>query len=207
MAESTESTADKPSELGVTAQRVRDEAARLFWQKGYAATSTRQLADAIGIQKASLYHHIGSKEELLYQLCVDSLERMEEGVRAALDTTDDPVERLNALVRTHLTFLLDDRDKHAAMLTEMRFLSAEYRGRVLALRSSYEQMMRDVLQAAQDAGKLRSDISAGMLSLGLFDLLNWSIFWYEPDRSPAPTDLAESFLTLFLEGAANRTGS
>lgn len=199
MVESTEKSA---GEVGLTAQRVRDEAARLFWQNGYAATSTRQLADAIGIQKASLYHHIGSKEELLYRLCVDSLQRMEDGVRAALKTTDDPLERIRVLVRTHLTFLLDDRDKHAAMLTEMRFLSAEYRERVLALQASYEQMMRDVLQAAQENGNLRTDLSARILSLGLFDLLNWSIFWYEPGRSLDRADLAEVFLTLFFEGAA-----
>lgn len=189
---------------GSTAQRIRDEAARQFWRRGYAATSTRELAESIDIQKASLFHHIGSKEQLLYELCVESVERMQAGVRDALKDLTDPRERIRVLIGTHLTFLLDDRDKHAVMLVETRSLSERYRRHVLALQAEYEGTVRDVVAEAQDAGMLRSDLSPGILSLALFDLLNWSIFWYEPGRGLSREDLAETFGTLFLEGAEAR---
>lgn len=187
----------------LTAQRVWDEAARLFWKNGYAATSTRELAEAIGIQKASLFHHIGSKERLLFELCVDSLEKMDAGVRQAIEEEDDPVARIRRMVVAHVTFLLEDRDKHAIMLTELRSLSPVHQRRILELRSNYEHLVRDTIAGAQRVGGLRGDISAQQLSLGLFNLLNWTIFWYDPEHGQ-PDQVADVFARLFFEGAAER---
>lgn len=191
----------EPEPSGSTAQRIRDEAARQFWRRGYAATSTRELAESIDIQKASLFHHIGSKERLLYELCVESLERMQAGVREALKGSTDPLQRIRVLIGTHLTFLLDDRDKHAVMLVETRSLSERYRRHVMDLQAEYEGIVRDVVAEAQEAGVLRSDLSPGVVSVALFDLLNWSIFWYEPGRGLSREELAEAFASLFLDGA------
>jgi AcrR family transcriptional regulator len=193
-------SARKP-DRSLTAQRVWDEAARLFWKNGYAATSTRELAEAIGIQKASLFHHIGSKERLLFELCADSLEKMDAGVRQAIEEEDDPVARIRRMVVAHVTFLLEDRDKHAIMLTELRSLSPVRQRRILELRSNYEHLVRDTIAGAQRAGGLREDISAQELSLGLFNLLNWTIFWYDPEHGK-PDQLADMFGRLFFEGAA-----
>ena len=193
------------TEPGKTAQRVRDEAARLFWRNGYGATSTRELSEAIEIQKASLYHHIGSKELLLYDLCVDSIRNMLEGVTAALVGVEDPATRVRTLARVHLDYLLADRDKHATMLSETRSLSEEHREPVLELQARYEKLVRGVLAQARGAGVLRDDLPLGVLTLALFDLLSWSIFWWDPEAGVAPSAIADAFIEIFMEGALARS--
>src|SRR5215212_2164436 len=91
---------------GSTSERLLSTAAGLFWERGYAATGIRDIAAALGIQAASLYHHIAKKEDLLYALCVDSLERITAAVEAALEGETDPTERLRALTGAHMAAML-----------------------------------------------------------------------------------------------------
>lgn len=184
-----------------TLDRLRAAAAELFWNKGYAATTTRELAAVLGVQKASIYYHISSKEDLLYSLCVESLENIHSAAEAAVADVEDPVERVRALIRGHVRAMLTDKDKHATMLTELRSLSPERRREVVGLRDEYEDLVRSVLADAQEAGALRGDIPAKHLELCLLDLMNWAIFWFRPDRGMSPEQLAETFAILFLEGA------
>ena len=183
------------------ADRLQVEAARLFRLKGYEATSTRELAELVGVQKASLYHHMGSKGELLYGICLSSLANIQAAATAAIEAEPDPVARVPALIRAHVRSMLDERDKHATMLTEMRALAPEHHQEVLRLRDVYQSLVRTTLSDAQQAGGLRRDIGVGLLALGLLDLLNWAIFWYRPREGLSPDELADVFVTLFLRGA------
>jgi AcrR family transcriptional regulator len=185
-----------------TSQRLLDAAAKLFWSKGYASTTTREIAALLGVQKASLYHHVSSKEDLLYEICVASLRNIRETVQAAVDAEDDPLERVRSLVRSHVAAMLVDQEKHSTMLTELRALTGNRRAEVVALRDTYEQLVRSVVDRAQRAGALRSDIPVKYLALSLLDLLNWAIFWFQGDGDLSPDGLAEQFITIFLNGAA-----
>src|SRR6516164_10468560 len=89
-----------------TPERVLDTAAMLFWEKGYAATTTREIAAAVGIQQASLYYHVASKEDLLYQLCVSSMEQLLADVELAGPQPCDSLDRLGVLIGAHLRTLL-----------------------------------------------------------------------------------------------------
>ena len=80
-----------------TAERLFDIAAALFWREGYAATTTREIATALGIQQASLYHHVASKEDLLYRICLSSLEPFLTDVPALVRETERPHERIHLL--------------------------------------------------------------------------------------------------------------
>src|SRR5580692_11002190 len=93
--------ADRP-----TGERLLDIAAALFCEKGYAATTTREIATAAGIQQASLYYHVAGKEDLLHQICVSSLEQLFADVESAVSAVNGAVERIEVLVRTHLRTIL-----------------------------------------------------------------------------------------------------
>src|SRR5579863_1475647 len=100
-------TSDTPVPADISTQeRVLDRAAELFWKKGYAATTTREIAASLGIRQASLYHHVASKEDLLFQLCVTSLEQFLRDVQAALEKPGPPLDRMRVLIHVHLTTLL-----------------------------------------------------------------------------------------------------
>lgn len=186
-----------------TSERLRAVAATLFWTKGYAATTTRELAAELGVQKATIYHHIRSKEDLLYSLCIESLDNIYSAVEKAVAGVDDPTERVRTLIGAHVSAMLVDKDKHATMLTELRSLSPDRHREVVRLRDDYESLVRSILAEAQEAGALREDIPVKHLELCLLDLMNWAIFWFRPDQEMSPKQLSETFAVLFLEGAAN----
>lgn len=189
-----------------TAKKLRDEAAQLFWKKGYAATTTRELAQSLGMQKASLYYHIDSKEGLLYDICIESLGNIRSAVTQALADESDPLGRVRALIRAHVVSMLEDREKHATMLTELKALSPARKDEIVRLRNEYERLARDVLSEGQNAGVLWQGASAKEIHLGLFNLLNWTIFWYRSDGELSPEQLAGLFERIYLDGVL-QTGS
>lgn len=182
-------------------ERLRTVAANLFWAQGYAATTTRGLASAMGMKKASLYNYINSKEDLLYWLCIDSLQNIHLAVEEAVVSHENPTQRVKALIGAHVSAMLEDKNKHAVMLTEMRSLTSERRHEVIGLRDDYENLIRSILAEAQKDGGLRTDLSAKYLELSLLNLMNWAIFWFRPNQEMSPEQLSETFATLFLEGA------
>lgn len=187
-----------------TLERLLDAAARLFAAKGYGATSTREIAEVLGIQKASLYYHIGSKEELLYAICSSSLEQIRSDVDAALSEVRDPLERIGALICAHVESILRDQEKHSVAMAEMHLLSHERLAQVLVLRDSYENLVRSVLQEAQTAGVLRQDIHVKYLCLSLLGLMNRIEVWYRRTGPLSPHDFGELMAVIFLTGAAAR---
>jgi AcrR family transcriptional regulator len=196
-----------PETASAIPARLLETAAILFSRKGYAAATTREIAEMLGIQKPSLYYHIDNKEDLLYAICKSSLEQIAADVSAALAHAEDPLGRTRALVHAHVDNLIRDQARHAAAVSEMRALSGSRLSDIIVLRDAYEKLVRDVLRDAQRAGVLRDDIPDKFLSLGLLGLLNRIEIWYRPDGSLAPAELAQVFETIFLEGVATTSRS
>jgi AcrR family transcriptional regulator len=189
---------------GPPGERILAAAASLFRRQGYEATSVRELASAVGIQSASLYYHISSKEELLHALCVDSLRNIRAAVELAIAGESDPEAQLRSLIHAHVTTAMADEDKHASMLLEMRSLSRPRHAEVVAMRDGYEEIVRGVLRSGQVAGAIRDDIDPKILGLSLLNLLNWSIFWYRPDGPLSPEQLSDHFAEIFVAGVMRR---
>ena len=185
-----------------TAERLFDVAAALFFEKGYAATTTREVAMAVGIQQASLYYHVSSKEDLLYQICVSSLEQLLADVQSAIGKAADPLERVRVLARTHLRTILKHQIRHVAMLNEMRALSAPHRAEVVALRRKYADLVRSLIEEGQAADAIRTDIPAKYLYLALLNILNWAVLWYRRNQKLSEEELARMFTSIYFTGAS-----
>jgi TetR/AcrR family transcriptional regulator, cholesterol catabolism regulator len=184
--------------------RLLAAAAALFRSKGYEASSIRELASLLGIQSGSLYYHIGKKEDLLYDLCVSVLEQNIQLVRQAVAEQETPLDGVRAMIRTHVVRAMEEPDKHATMLFELRALSDDRRAEVLRLRAAYEDLTRQTISDAQAAGVIRRDIEAKYLTLALLNLLNWSILWFKPGHPLTSEQLSELLTRLFLEGAESQ---
>jgi AcrR family transcriptional regulator len=186
-----------------TAERLLRVAAALFREKGYAATTTRELSDRLHIQKASLYHHIRGKEDLLLVICQESLRRITAAVTEAA-TRATPERRLHDMVVAHVHSALADRDLHTTMLTDLRSLSPQRRRDVLTRRDAYELLFTEAIAAEQATGRIRDDVDARGLTLSLLNLLNWTIFWYDPNGSRSADDIAEMLASIYFDGARVR---
>ena len=187
-----------------TAERVWTVAAKLVREKGYHAATTRELADRLEITRASLYYHVTKKEDLLHGICVEALERVTNAVREAIEGVDDPVERVRALILTHLKSMLTDIDMHATMLLDLHQLTGEQLSEVLRLRNSYESLVGSVVRDGQAAGALRPDTTDRHLTLSLLSMLNWPITWYRPGGQLRPADYARVVMDVYLDGARPR---
>jgi TetR/AcrR family transcriptional regulator, cholesterol catabolism regulator len=181
------------------ADRLLDSAAVLFRERGYARSTTRELAERLGISQPSLYHHVGSKQELLERLCVASLRRLREEASAIDPDSQAP---LRELIRVHVDLVARDRDLHLARVFEQDALEPEAHQRVVAEHERYAALVRALISSQQDAGRIRSDIDSKHLGLALLNLLNWTIFWFDPSGAESPDQLARMFADVFLEGAA-----
>jgi TetR/AcrR family transcriptional regulator, cholesterol catabolism regulator len=179
-------------------------AARLFAEKGYSATTTREISRALGITNGTFYYHYSSKEELLVRICNTSLDRIIDAVSHAVSKEEDPRGRIEALVHTHVQTMLLDQELHKTMLTELRSLNGSNLNRVRAQRDVYSNLVRETIVQAQDAGTLRQDVSAPAMTLLLLNMLNWTIFWFNPQGSMSPEEIARFTASVFLAGAIAR---
>ena len=198
-------TADERDD-GNRRQDLLREAARLFRQQGFAATSTRDIAAAAGMQAGSPFYHFDSKEALLAAVMQEGMERALRRQLAAIGAAVEagmaaPRDCLRVLVRSHLDVLLGpDSDFIPVMLYEWRSLSPAQRAEINRLKHAYEASWVPVLRALHDSGELRGD--PGLARLMLFGALNWSVQWFDPARRASLDDLADNALQLFLKDPA-----
>lgn len=177
-------------------------AAALFRSKGFAATTTRDIAAAVGMQSGSPFYHFKSKDALLFAV-------MEEGMTSALarqHTTlalsreANPLAQLRGLVHTHFLVLLGPQsDFIPVMLYESRSLKLAQREKLSSLQSQYENLWVPVLKALHASGQLRAPVVlARLLILGA---LNWSVQWFDPHKKASVEDLTDAALALFVGGS------
>jgi AcrR family transcriptional regulator len=191
-----------------TIDRLLDSAAALFWEKGYASTTTREIAAAVDIRQASLYYHVASKEDLLYKICISSLERFLDEVPSAVGNPETkngggPLDGVRRLIRAHVATLLRYQKRNATMLMELRALSGRRRARVVEMRGQYAQVAMSALEAGRQSGVIRSDISLEHLCLALLNMLNWAALWFRPDQALSPEELSDIFVEIYVSGAAH----
>lgn len=182
-----------------TARRraIEDVASALFRERGYAATSVRDIARALDIQGASLYAHVASKEDVLLAIVDRVATRFEEAAQEALAVDRGPVERLARLVRAHVEVVLADLDQSSVFVHEWRHLTEPNHDRILARRDAYERRLRDLIADGTRAGAF-AHVDPTAAAAFLLSALNGIATWYRPDGPIAPGDLADAFVDLAL---------
>jgi AcrR family transcriptional regulator len=176
-------------------------AARLFRRKGFAATSTRDIAAAAGMQSGSPFYHFKSKQALLFAVMEEGMrhavERQREAIAAADMPSLDAAAQLRLLVRHHFEVLLGaGSDFIPVMLYEARSIDARQRAANARLQADYEAAWLPLLQALHADGRLRADVKLARLLI--FGALNWSVQWFDRRRQATLDQLADAALALFI---------
>jgi AcrR family transcriptional regulator len=173
------------------------EAAKLFAQKGYHGTSIGDIADALGVQKGSLYSHIASKEDLLY-------ETMREGAaafHASLDAIADDLpatEKIRLALRGHLRVVAEQLDVATVFVQEWRYLHGARRDEIVAERRRYEERIRDLFREGRELSELRADLDESVAALLLLSAANWAYTWLQSGRDT--DELADRVYALLVDG-------
>lgn len=194
-----------PAEKPVTAAKIsrKDQietvATALFKERGFAATSMRDLANEVGIEAASIYSHVRSKEELLQSICF----KMAQDFFEVLENPDSKnlsfAQHLREIITAHVAIITRNVAASVVFQQEWRHLSEPYLSHFLELREQYEQRLRDIISEGAEKGEFVT-CDARFVTRTLLSSLNWIPTWYQLDGFLTPADIARNIADLFLHG-------
>lgn len=176
----------RPARLSGTGERrnrdsqILEAAVRIFSEKGYAATSLQDVADAVGLLKGSLYHYISSKESLLSRIFQEAHEQATTLMAEVDDLGLPPDEHLREYIRRLTLFYLGNRERASLYFSEWRHLTGDERATVLKQRREFATYLRRVLERAKAAGLARDDLDVKLATFYLVAAVNGVLVWYRP---------------------------
>jgi TetR/AcrR family transcriptional regulator, cholesterol catabolism regulator len=181
-------------------EQVIRKAAELFKDKGYAAASMRDLAQLLGIEAASLYSHIKSKEEILRSLCFD----MASEFRKSLDEVEkqkvSASEKLRNGIIGHIQVMAKDLTASAVFMNEHRHLSQPYLRDFLLMRINYINRFKSIIEEGVQTGEFKDSIDKKLAVMTLFSSLNWMPMWYDPGSAIDPSQLGYQLADMLING-------
>jgi len=185
-------------------QEILRTAARLFQQQGYDATSMNDVATALKVSKAGLYHHFQSKDEILFELMNHALNITQERVVDRVRGIADPEERLRMLIRLHVDVILSVRDREiTVLLHENHPLPPSLRKRINARKKDYVHFVEKLVAEVQLARQSRRSVSPRAATFALLGMINWIYQWYKPEFTLNSQQIAAQFTEIFFAGAVS----
>jgi AcrR family transcriptional regulator len=173
------------------------EAARLFAERGYHGTSIGDLAQAMGVQKGSLYAHIASKQDLLYETMRDGAAAFHGGLDAISEQLP-ATEKIRLALRAHLRVVAEQLDVATVFVREWRYLEGDRRDEIVAERRRYEERIRALFREGRELGELRTDLDDATAALLMLSAANWAYTWLRPGVDT--DELADRFYALLIDG-------
>lgn len=187
----------------MTRNEILDASAQIFSQKGYHGTSMQDIAVAVNLQKASLYHHVSSKQEILFDLLNRGLDILITRVEEAVGEPGSPDERLRKATCAYLSTMTEYQDLSSVLLLEYRSLEPDYHDRHIPRRDRFEQIWRDLIQEGMETGIFTCD-HPSLSARALLGVLNWTVTWFRSDGPMSAEEIADQISNLFLMGLITR---
>lgn len=194
------SNADEPDRLG----EIYRVAAQLICEKGYDATSMSDIAEAVGITKAGVYHHIPGKKDLLFRVMSFGLNSLEEEVIAPARAIADAEQRLRAIITNHARLITsrstpEGNNPVTIVVDEVAGLTAAHRRKIDERKRAYVDLIRDTLRQLKEEGKLR-EVDETVAAFSLLGMVLWLSRWYSPNGRLTCEQVAEEIIKIALGG-------
>lgn len=183
-------------------QEILDAAAAIFQEKGYEATSTQDIADAVGLLKGSLYYYIDSKEDLLFAIIDEAYKGAIQELDRVTALPGNTLQKLRWVVEAHVAYFTANPTKMAVLFREFRSLSEERQRIIAGEGDHYLNEVRDLIRRGQAEGVVAPDIDPRLTSLGISGMVNSLAQWYDPSGPSSPGELALAFARLVVGGLA-----
>ena len=184
--------------------QLLEAATHLFKEKGYHSTSMQELADAVGMQKGSLYYYITGKEELLHRLMERATSFMATQIDEIYASDLPPAQKLHWALENHAATMMDNLDLVAVYLNEYRNLPPERLAEALTVRKHYEQVLMQIVEDGIASGEFRA-VNVKMAVFGMLGMLNWTHQWFSPDGPFSSNEVATTLADFALHGLTVRS--
>jgi AcrR family transcriptional regulator len=187
----------------MTRDEILEASARIISQKGYHATSMQDIAEAVNLQKASLYHHFSSKQEILGALLDRGLDLLTERLEKVISQPLTPEEKLRQAMATYLQTLAEYQNLSVVLLLEHRSLEPGQQSSHVPRRDRFESLWRDLIRDGKNSGAFTCE-DPSLAGRAILGVLNWTITWYRTDGPCSASEIADQFAKLFLSGLIAR---
>lgn len=176
-------------------------AARVFYEKGYDGASMQDIATAVGLTKAGLYHHVGRKDRLLFEIMNYGMDILQETVLEKVKTIADPREKLRQTIIGHIDLIVRARDLEiTVILHENRSLKGALRRKINARKREYIEFLEDLIARVQEQAGGKPLLSPRLAAFALLGIVNWLYQWYRPEGPIKQNELAQTYVDFFFRG-------
>jgi AcrR family transcriptional regulator len=184
--------------------RILEVAAQLFMEQGFAATSVREIGERASVGQSSLYHHVQSKGQLLYQLHQSFSRDLVDRLTAVVAANTSPTEQLRGVVRVVLSVVESHQAEVTVFLREAHALPEGSRKEIQRDRDQVDAIVDRVIADGITAGELRPDLDVRLTRLGILGMCNWAYQWFTPGGEHTSAQIAEFFANLVINGMVTR---
>jgi AcrR family transcriptional regulator len=184
-------------------ETILSQAAILFAEHGYEGTSLQEVAAAVGITKAAVYHYFPTKQVMYEAIVVDILERLDSHVRTSVEGVAGHRERLRQIMLSHADFFEANYTAFVTLIHGISGLSRPVSEAETAVRDRYEGLVRDAVRAGKKSGDLKvthPDVAAR----AVLSMLNWMSRWYRPSGSKRAREFADEYFSIVYDGLRPR---
>jgi len=178
---------------------ILQAAAQIFRRKGYHAASMQDIADAVHLQKASLYHHVTGKQDILLAILDKALDLLIDDLQHVVDSDLTPEEKIRRAMQIYIERLTEDTSLAAVLLLEYRSLEPDLRVRHIERRDRYDHLWRGLIREGVEANLFRP-VDEAVATFALLGVQNWMITWFRQDGRFTARQLADQFCDLFING-------
>ena len=176
-------------------------AARVFYEKSYDGASMQDIAKAVGLTKAGLYHHISSKDQLLYEIMNYGMDILDETVIDKVKNIADPRERLRQTIAGHIDLVVRARDLEiTVILHENRSLRGALRKKINLRKKQYIQLLEEMIARVQEQAGGKRLLSPHIAAFALLGMVNWLYQWYRPEGPVKQSELTQAYIDFFFRG-------
>ncbi|MGN6658513.1 MAG: TetR/AcrR family transcriptional regulator [Achromobacter mucicolens] len=191
--------AGRPPTLAAPRERILEEAAKPFARSGYDGSSISDLAAAIGVSKAAIYHYYPTKQDIYDAIILQVLEGLTQTVGRDVAGAMGGVARLRAFMVGHARYFEQHHAQFVTMLIGYSGMALSEREDAARLRDSYEKLLRDVIAQGVADGAFRPlDVAA--TGRAVLSMLNWMVRWYKPGQGDSAETIADGYFDLLVGG-------
>jgi TetR/AcrR family transcriptional regulator, cholesterol catabolism regulator len=183
----------------MTREDILDAAAQVFRQKGFHGASMSDIAEVVNLQKASLYHHVSSKQEILLALLNRALELLLDRISGIVWQDLPADEKLRQMIRAYLQIIAENTDLSTVLLFEHRSLDRRQHSRHVPNRDQFEALWKTVIAEGIKTKLFKCDDPA-LTTRALLGIMNWTITWYHPNGLLTMEQIADQYSDLILNG-------
>ncbi len=179
-------------------KKILQYAARIFARKGYEKSSLEEIASHLKLSKASLYHYVKSKDEVLYLIQMEALEEMLTLVREVVKLDRNPSDKLRKIIIEYIR-LATQKHVIGALRQQELILPRKWRLEIIAARDEFDDECRRIIEAGIKSGEFKAD-NWKMSYMAMIGSLNWIVKWYSPQGELSVDEISTSMVDFILRG-------